>query len=160
MNYIVPLPKKIYRYHANHQSHRFAASPSLSQLDSRSLAVTITLGLNDEYLLQGCTSIFLKMLRGGSAPSGYRPSNDQPIEQGALHAHLDLPLTIADLMRSARQESSRFPTTRTAPRFAPATSAQRTTELRQDVTSALLADVFAQKKEKDTCRCRIADFDS
>ena len=79
------------------------------------------------------SSTFLKMLRGGFAPSGYRPSNDQPIEFGALHVHFDMPLTIADLVRNARQESSRFPMTRTAPRFTPATSAQRTIELGQDV---------------------------
>ena len=80
------------------------------------------------------SSIFLKMLRGGFAPSGYRPSNDQPIEFGALHVPFDMPLTIADLVRNAHQESSRFPMTRTAPRFTPATSAQRTIELGQDVT--------------------------
>ena len=40
------------------------------------------------------------------------------------------------LMQSARPETSRFPMTRTAPRFAPAsTSAQRTPELRTDLTS-------------------------
>jgi hypothetical protein len=48
------------------------------------MAVTITHGLNDEYLFQGCTSIFLKMLRGGFAPSCYRPSNDQPNESRDL----------------------------------------------------------------------------
>ena len=80
------------------------------------------------------SSILLKMLRGGFAPSGYRPSNDQPIEFGALHVPFDMPLTIADLVRNAHQESSRFPMTRTAPRFTPATSAQRTIELGQDVT--------------------------
>ena len=47
----------------------------------------------------GCT--FLKMQRGGLAPSCYRPSNDQPSEPGALHAHLDMLLTFTDLMRSA-----------------------------------------------------------
>ena len=49
----------------------------------------------------GCTGIFLKMQRGGLAPSCYRPSNDQPSEPGALHAHLDMLLTFTDLMRSA-----------------------------------------------------------
>jgi len=34
---------------------RFAASPPLSQPDSRRTAVTITLGLNDEFPLQGCS---------------------------------------------------------------------------------------------------------
>jgi hypothetical protein len=63
------------------------------------------------------SSIFLKMLRGGFAPSGYRPSNDQLIEFGDLHAHFDMPLTIADLVRSARPESSRFPMTLAAPRL-------------------------------------------
>jgi hypothetical protein len=50
-------------------------------------------------------------------------------ESGALQAHLNPALTFADLARSARPETSRFPTTRTAPRFAPATSAQRKPEL-------------------------------
>ena len=72
---------------------RPAARPPLSQADSRRSAVTITHGLNDEYSLQGSTSIFLKMLRGGSAPAGHRPSNDQPSEPGVLHAHLDMLLT-------------------------------------------------------------------
>ena len=45
--------------------------------------------------------IFSKMQRGGLAPSCYRPSNDQPSEPGALHAHLDMLLTFTDLMRSA-----------------------------------------------------------
>ena len=44
------------------------------------------------------SSIFLKMLRGGFAPSGYRPSNDQPTASRALHAHLDMLLTTADLI--------------------------------------------------------------
>jgi hypothetical protein len=44
------------------------------------------------------SSIFSKMLRGGFALSGYRPSNDQPIEFGALHVHFDMPLTTAALM--------------------------------------------------------------
>jgi len=35
--------------------HRIAARPPLSQPDPRTMAVTITLGLNDEYLLQGCS---------------------------------------------------------------------------------------------------------
>jgi len=91
MNTIVKcLKKNIYRYHANCLSHRFAANPSLSQLDSRRLAVTITLGLNDTYLLQGCTSIFLKMLCESFAPSSYRPTNDNQSESRALHAHLDM----------------------------------------------------------------------
>ena len=50
------------------------ARPPLSQLASRSLVVSISHGLNDEYL----SGYFLKMLRGGFAPSGYRQSIKRP----------------------------------------------------------------------------------
>ena len=50
--------------HANLQPHRSAARPPLSQLASRRMAVTISYGLNDEYLLQRCSSTCLKRQGG------------------------------------------------------------------------------------------------
>ena len=43
---------------------RIAARPPLSQLASRRMAVTISYGLNDEYLLQRCSSTCLKRQGG------------------------------------------------------------------------------------------------
>ena len=57
-----------------------------------------------------------------------QPANQEPCTPPFHAAH------IRRSMQSARQEHSRFPMTRTPPRFTPATSAQRTIELGQDVT--------------------------
>jgi hypothetical protein len=70
---------------------------------------------------QGCTSIFLKRQGGDWYSHLLTTKPRQTNECRALHAHLDMPLTIADLARSARPETSRFPMTRTAPRLAPTT---------------------------------------
>ena len=105
---------------------RIAARPPLTLLASRRTAAPYTHGLNDEYLLQGCTSIFLKRQGGDWYSHLLTTKSRQTNECRALHAYLDMPLTIADLARSARPETSRFPMTRTAPRLAPTTSAQRT----------------------------------
>jgi hypothetical protein len=55
------------------------------------------------------------------------------------------------LMQSARPETSRFPMTRTAPRFAPATSAQRTPELRTR------SDIFFLTTSSRKKRCSLQD---
>jgi len=141
---------------------RIAARPPLTLLASRRTAVTITLGLNDEFPLQGCSRASSWRRSMGASPRCGHDKSRTTSESGALQALLDLPLTTADLMWSARQEPSRFPTTRSSPRLTPATAAQRTTELGQDVTCALLADVFAHKKKKKKRHVswRIANFDS
>lgn len=117
-------------------------------------------GLNDEYLLQGCTSIFLKRQGGDWYSHLLTTKSRQTNECRALHAHLDMPLTIADLARSARPETSRFPMTRTAPRLAPTTSAQRTPELRTrcDMFFLTTTSRFSAKGIPQN-RCRIADLD-
>ena len=109
------------------------------------------------------SSIFLKMLRGGSAPSGYRPSNDQPTASRDLHTHLDMLLTTADLIRSAHAKASRFPMTFAAPRF---TSETPTSARRSSIQMACFPSttaVFARaqkRKEIRKNRCRIADSDN
>jgi hypothetical protein len=97
---------------------------TLSQPDSRRTAVFITLGLNNDYLLQGCTSIFLKRQSGDWYSHLLSTNHEQTNAPRALHALLDMPLTIADLIRNARPESSRFPMTTDAPRFNPASLAR------------------------------------
>jgi hypothetical protein len=47
------LTKRELLIHADQELPRIAARPPLSQPDSRKSAVTITLGLNDEFQLQG-----------------------------------------------------------------------------------------------------------
>ena len=93
------------------------------------------------------SSIFLKMLRGGFAPSGYRPTNDQPIASRALLAHLDMLLTTADLIRSARAKASRFPMTLAAPRL---TSETPTSARRSSIQMACFpsSTAFAHKEER------------
>jgi hypothetical protein len=95
------------------------------------------------------SSIFLKMLRGGFAPSGYRPTNDQPIASRALLAHLDMLLTTADLIRSARAKASRFPMTLAAPRL---TSETPTSARRSSTQMACFPSINrrrTKKKEKE-----------
>ena len=139
---------------------RIAARPPLILLASRRTAAPYTHGLNDEYLLQGCTSIFLKRQGGDWYSHLLTTKSRQTNECRALHAHLDMPLTIADLARSARPETSRFPMTRTAPRLAPTTSAQRTPELRTrcDMFFLTTTSRFSAKGIPQN-RCRIADLD-
>ena len=144
---------------------RIAARPPLTLLASRRTAAPYTHGLNDEYLLQGCTSIFLKRQGGDWYSHLLTTKSRQTNECRALHAYLDMPLTIADLARSARPETSRFPMTRTAPRLAPTTSAQRTPELRTrcdmfflTTTSRFSAKGIPQNGLSQN-RCRIADLD-
>ena len=62
------------------------------------------------------SSIFLKMLRGSFAPSRYRTSNDHHSNPEPGTPTLTCCSHIADLVRSARSESSRFPMTIDAPR--------------------------------------------
>ena len=139
---------------------RIAARPPLTLLVSRRTAAPYTHGLNDEYLLQGCTSIFLKRQGGDWYSHLLTTKSRQTNECRALHAYLDMPLTIADLARSARPETSRFPMTRTAPRLAPTTSAQRTPELRTrcDMFFLTTTSRFSAKGIPQN-RCRIADLD-
>jgi hypothetical protein len=125
---------------------RIAARPPLTLLAPRRTAAPYTHGLNDEYLLQGCTSIFLKRQGGDWYSHLLTTKSRQTNECRALHAHLDMPLTIADLARSARPETSRFPMTRTAPRLAPTTSAQRTPELRTRCDMFFLRRVFPKRE--------------
>ena len=139
---------------------RIAARPPLTLLAPRRTAAPYTHGLNDEYLLQGCTSIFLKRQGGDWYSHLLTTKSRQTNECRALHAYLDMPLTIADLARSARPETSRFPMTRTAPRLAPTTSAQRTPELRTRCAMFFLTTTsrFSAKGIPQN-RCRIADLD-
>ena len=85
---------------------RIAARPPLSQPDSRRSAVTITHGLNDEYLLQGCTGIFLKMQRGGLAPSCYL---DHQTTNQANPEPCTPTLTCCSHFRGRAQDQSRPP---------------------------------------------------
>ena len=62
-------------------------------------------------------------------PPAHERLTNNATKPGALHAHLDILLTLADLVRSARPNASRFPITLTAPRLSSATSAQRTPEI-------------------------------
>ena len=98
------------------------------------------------------SSIFLKMLRGGLvAPSGYRPSNDQPTASRDLHTHLDMLLTTADLIRSAHAKASRFPMTFAAPRFTSETptSAHAGAPFRWPVFHQQPPSSRTKKKEKE-----------
>ena len=95
------------------------------------------------------SSIFLKMLRGGSAPSGYRPTNDQPIASRALLAHLDMLLTTADLIRSARAKASRFPMTLAAPRL---TSETPTSARRSSIQMACFPSSTADAHKEERKR--------
>jgi hypothetical protein len=97
---------------------RIATSPPLSQPDSRRTAATITLGLNDELQLQGCPRASSRKRSMGTSPRSGQRAHDksQTIkESGALHDHLDLPLTIADYVRSACPKAGRFPMTLATP---------------------------------------------
>ena len=62
-------------------------------------------------------------------PPAHERLTNNATKPGALHAHLDILLTLADLVRSARPNASRFPITLTAPRLSSATTAQRTSEI-------------------------------
>ena len=62
-------------------------------------------------------------------PPAHEQLTNNATKSGALHAHLDILLTLADLVRSARPKASRFPITLAAPRFSSATPAQRTPEI-------------------------------
>ena len=62
-------------------------------------------------------------------PPAHERLTNNATKPGALHAHLDILLTLADLVRSARPNASRFPITLTAPRLSSATTAQRTPEI-------------------------------
>ena len=95
------------------------------------------------------SSIFLKMLRGGFAPSGYRPTNDQPIASRALLAHLDMLLTTADLIRSARAKASRFPMTLAAPRL---TSETPTSARRSSIQMACFPSSTADAHKEERKR--------
>ena len=126
---------------------RIAARPPLTLLASRRTAAPYTHGLNDEYLLQGCTSIFLKRQGGDWYSHLLTTKSRQTNECRALHAHLDMPLTIADLARSARPESSRFPMTIYAPRFNSATPARGRPSSRPDGLIAFRRLVARVKKK-------------
>jgi hypothetical protein len=132
--------------------HRIAARPPLSQPDPRTMAVTITLGRRPQRRVptsRMLSSIFLKMLRGGFAPSGYRPTNDQPIASRALLAHLDMLLTTADLIRSARAKASRFPMTLAAPRL---TSETPTSARRSSIQMACFPSSTADAHKEERRR--------
>ena len=62
-------------------------------------------------------------------PPAHEQLTNNATKSGALHAHPDILLTLADLVRSARPKASRFPITLAAPRFSSVTSAQRTPEI-------------------------------
>jgi hypothetical protein len=95
--------------HANPHPHRIAARPPLSQPDSRTMAVTISYGLNDEYLLQRCSSIYLKR-QGGDWYSHLLTNNSRTNERTqSLHAHRVMPLTIADPMRKRLSRIQQIP---------------------------------------------------
>ena len=111
---------------------RIAARPPLTLPAPRRTAAPYTHGLNDDYLLQVCTSIFLKRQGGDWYSHLLTTKSRQTNECRALHAHLDMPLTIADLARSARPESSRFPMTTDAPRFNSATPVRGRPSSRSD----------------------------
>ena len=116
---------------------RIAARPPLSQPDSRRSAVTITHGPNDEFPLQGCTrEHLLEDAVWGLPHAAVTTNHEQQANLEPCTPALTCYSHSPTLMQSARPETSRFPMTRTAPRFAPAsTSAQRTPELRTDLTS-------------------------
>ena len=98
------------------------------------------------------SSIFLKMLRGGFAPSGYRPTNDRPIASRALLAHLDMLLTTADLIRSARAKASRFPMTFTAPRLTTETpTSARRSSIQMACFPSSTAVTRTKKEKEETC---------
>jgi hypothetical protein len=126
---------------------RIAARPPLTLLASRRTAAPYTHGLNDDYLLQGCTSIFLKRQGGDWYSHLLTTKSRQTNECRALHAHLDMPLSIADLARSARPESSRFPMTTDAPRFNSATPVRGRPSSRSDGLIAFRRLVARVKKK-------------
>ncbi len=132
---------------------RIAARPPLTLLAPRRTAAPYTHGLNDEYVLQGCTSIFLKRQGGDWYSHLLTTKSRQTNECRALHAHLDMPLTIADLARSARPEPSRFPMTTDAPRFNSTTPVRGRQSSRSDgliSSRRLVARVKKKMVEKKT----------
>jgi len=114
--------------------NRIAARPRstpLTQPDSRRSAVTITHGPNDEFPLQGCTrEHLLEDAVWGLPHAAVTTNHEQQANLEPCTPALTCYSHSPTLMQSARPETSRFPMTRTAPRFAPAsTSAQRTLEI-------------------------------
>ena len=100
---------------------RIAARPPISQPEARKTAVTITLGLNDEFPLQGCTREHLLEdavwgLPHAAAPDKSRKQMNRSLASPPLTcAHI-----LADLVRNVRPEASRFPKmTLSAPRRTP-----------------------------------------
>ena len=134
---------------------RIAARPPLSQPDSRRSAVTITHGPNDEFPLQGCTrEHLLEDAVWGLPHAAVTTNHEQQANLEPCTPALTCYSHSPTLMQSARPETSRFPMTRTAPRFASAsTSAQRTPELRTR------PDIFFLSTSSRKKRCRIAEFD-
>ena len=100
---------------------RIAARPPLSQPDSRRSAVTITHGPNDEFPLQGCTrEHLLEDAVWGLPHAAVTTNHEQQANLEPCTPALTCYSHSPTLMQSARTETSRFPMTRTAPRFAPA----------------------------------------
>jgi hypothetical protein len=81
-----------------------------------------------------------------ASPRCARTTNYEKQRIRALHDHLDLPLTIADYVRSACPKASRFPMTLATPLVTSATSASARPSSAQ-VAGSRADDVFVNRQK-------------